>query len=133
MRRGGVVVEKKILVVVRDRETRELLAQTLANRAFQVFAASDGVSGLFQFGLIQPDLVVLDANGWETLRRMRALSEVPIIVLIEDDPETRIESLDQGADYFVTRPPSLQELEAKVRVLFRRTTSSVLAGLVALE
>lgn len=118
-----MLVDKKILVVVRDQETRELLAQTLTSRGFRAFMASDGVGGLFQLGLIQPDLVVLDANGWETLRRMRALSDVPIIVLIEDDPDTRIESLDQGADYFVTRPPSLLELEAKVRVLFRRTAS----------
>lgn len=126
-------MEKKILIVVRDRETRELLAQRLTHRAFLVAAASDGVGGLFQFGLVQPDLVVLDADGWETLRRLRALSDVPIIVLIEDDPDSRIESLDQGADYFVTRPPSLQELEAKVRALFRRTTSSMLAGAVTVK
>lgn len=110
---------KRILIVVCDRVTRELLVQTFAGRGFRIVAASDGVSGLFQFGLAQPDLVVLDADGWETLKRIRALSTVPIIVLIEDDPQARIESLDQGADFFVTKPPSLRELEAKVRVLFR--------------
>jgi DNA-binding response OmpR family regulator len=112
-------VEKRILIVVCDRVVRELLVQTFADRGFRIVAASDGVSGLFQFGLAQPDLVVLDADGWETLKRIRALSTVPIIVLIEDDPQARIESLDQGADFFVTKPPSLRELEAKVRVLFR--------------
>jgi DNA-binding response OmpR family regulator len=112
-------VEKRILIVVCDRVLRELLVQTFADRGFRIVAASDGVSGLFQFGLAQPDLVVLDADGWETLKRIRALSTVPIIVLIEDDPQARIESLDQGADFFVTKPPSLRELEAKVRVLFR--------------
>jgi DNA-binding response OmpR family regulator len=112
-------VEKRILIVVCDRVVRELLVQTFADRGFRIVAASDGVSGLFQFGLAQPDLVVLDTDGWETLKRIRALSTVPIIVLIEDDPQARIESLDQGADFFVTKPPSLRELEAKVRVLFR--------------
>ena len=113
-------MEKRILIVVCDRVTRELLAQTFAGRGFRIVVASDGVGGLFQFGLTQPDLVVIDTDGWETLKRIRALSTVPIIVLIEDDPQARIDSLDQGADYFVTKPPSLRELEAKVRVLFRR-------------
>jgi two-component system response regulator TctD len=77
---------------------------------------------LYQVGLVQPDLVVLDIKGWETLRRMRARSSVPIIVLIEDELGDRIESLNQGADYFVTKPPSLREVEAKARALLRRRT-----------
>lgn len=113
-------MERRVLVVVGDRDTRELLAQTFAGHGFRAPCASDVVSGLFQLGLVQPDLVVLDANGWETLRQIRALSNVPIIALIEDDPMARIESLDQGADYYVTKPPSLRELEAKARALFRR-------------
>jgi DNA-binding response OmpR family regulator len=112
-------VQKRILLVVGDRDTRELLAQGLSDHGFGTFMASDGVSGLFQFGLVQPDLVVLGVNGWETLRRIRALSGVPIIVLIEDDSKSRVESLNQGADYFVIKPPSLLEIDAKVRVLFR--------------
>jgi DNA-binding response OmpR family regulator len=75
---------------------------------------------LYQVGLVQPDLVVLDVKGWETLRRMRARSSVPIIVLVEDETGDRIESLNQGADYFVTKPPSLREVEAKARALLRR-------------
>ncbi len=114
-------MEKGILLVVRDRETRELLARTFDGRGFRAFTAFDGVSGLFQLGLVQPDLVVLELNGWETLQRIRALSDVPIIVLIEDDPKARVESLNLGADYFVTKPPCVPELLAKVRVLFRRT------------
>jgi len=113
-------VETRVLVVVGDRDTRELLAQAFAGHGFRALTASDGVSGLFQVGLVQPDLVVLDMNGWDTLRRMRNLSSVPIIVLVEDEPRARIESLDQGADYFVTKPPSLREVEAKARALLRR-------------
>ena len=110
---------KRMLIVARDRDTRELLARTFSSQGFQVVTASDGVSGLFQLGLAQPDLVVLDLNGWETLQRIRALSAVPIIVLIEDNPKTRIESLNRGADYFVTKPPCIKELDAKVRALLR--------------
>lgn len=113
-------MERRVLVVVGDRDTRELLAQTFAGHGFRALTASDGVSGLFQVGLVQPDLVVLDIHGWDTLRRIRNLSGVPIIVLVEDEPGARIESLDQGADYFVTKPPSLREVEAKARALLRR-------------
>jgi DNA-binding response OmpR family regulator len=114
------VVETRVLIVVGDRDTRELLAQTFAGHGFRAWNASDGVSGLFQVGLVQPDLVVLDINGWETLRRIRMVSSVPIIVLVKDEPAARIESLNQGADYFVIKPPSLRELEAKARALLRR-------------
>jgi DNA-binding response OmpR family regulator len=122
-RPGEVVVQKRVLVVVGDRDTRELLAQTFAGHGFRTLTASDGVSGLFQVGLVQPDLVVLDVNGWDTLRRMRNLSSVPIIVLVKDEPRARIESLNQGADYFVTKPPSLREVEAKARALLREHPS----------
>lgn len=113
-------MERRVLVVVGDRDTRELVAQAFAGHGFRTLTACDGVSGLFQVGLVQPDLVVLDLHGWDTLRRMRNLSSVPIIVLVEDEPKARIESLNQGADYFVTKPPSLREVEAKARALLRR-------------
>jgi DNA-binding response OmpR family regulator len=113
-------VEKRILFVMRDRAMREHLAQTFGDRGFRVFTASDGVSGLFQFGLRQPDLIVLDVGGWEILQRIRTLSDIPIIVFIEDTLEARIESLDRGADYFLVKPPSVSELDARVRALLRR-------------
>ena len=93
-------MEKRILFVVRDRAMREHLAQTFCGRGFRVITASDGVGGLFQFGLRQPHLVVLDVNGWETLQRIRTLSDIPVIVLVEDTPEARIECLDRGPTIF---------------------------------
>ena len=98
----------------------EHLAQAFRRRGFCVVAAWDGVAGLFQLGLCQPHLIVLDTNGWEVLQRIRRLSDIPVIVLVEDTPEAKIQSLDQGADFFVVKPPSLGELEARVRVLLRR-------------
>ena len=112
-------MEKSILIVVRDPDTRECLAREFLDRGFQARTSSDGIGGLFQLGLARPDLVILDLDCRETLRRMRAQSNVPIIVLIDDEPGARVESLNQGADYFVVKPPSLPELEAKVRALFR--------------
>jgi DNA-binding response OmpR family regulator len=99
---------------------RECLAQAFRRRGFCVVTASDAVAGLFQLGLCQPHLVVLDTQGWELLQRIRRLSDIPIIVLVEDTPEAKIESLDQGADFFVVKPPNVSELDARVRVLLRR-------------
>jgi DNA-binding response OmpR family regulator len=119
---------KRILIVAGERETRELLVRTLVKRGFWTVTACDEVSGLCQFGLIQPDLVILDAKDWETLKRIRTLSRVPIIVLVEDKHQERVESLDLGADYIVTKPPDVVELDAKVRALFRRAATTPLAG-----
>ena len=113
-------MEKRILFVVRDRTMREHLARTFCGRGFRVITASDGVGGLFQLGLRQPDLVVLDVNCWETLQRIRTLSDIPIIALVEDRPEARIECLDHGADFFLVKPPSVGELDARARALLRR-------------
>ena len=99
---------------------REYLAQAFRRRGFCVVTAADGVAGLFQLGLCQPHLVVLDIHGWEVLQRIRSLSDIPIIVLVDDTPEAKIESLDQGADFFVVKPPNVGELDARVRVLLRR-------------
>ena len=113
-------MERRILFVVRDRAVREHLAQAFRRRGFCVFTASDGVAGLFQLGLCQPHLIVLDTSGWEVLQRIRRLSGIPVIVLVDDTPEAKIQSLDQGADSFVVKPPSVGELDARVRVLLRR-------------
>lgn len=126
-------VETRILFVVRDRAMREHLAETFDGRGFRVITASDGVGGLFQFGLRQPDLIVLDVNGWDTLQRLRALSNIPIIMLVEDTPEARIESLDRGADYFLVKPPSVSELDARMRVLLRRCSSMLPVSAVLQE
>jgi DNA-binding response OmpR family regulator len=125
-------VEKRILVIVRDKALREQLAQTFCSQGFRVSTASDAVGGLFLLGLRQPHLIVLDVNGWETLQRIRTLSDTPIIALIEDSPEARVESLDRGADYFLVKPPSLSELDARARVLLRREFA-VRYGATALE
>jgi len=85
-----------------------------------VATATDAVAGLFQLGLCQPHLVVLDIPDWEALQRIRRLSDIPVIVLVEDTPEAKIASLDQGADFFVVKPPNVSELDARVRVLLRR-------------
>lgn len=111
-------MEKRILVVGNNPSVRDSLRQAFSGGGLRVFAASDGVEGLFQFGIVQPHIVILDTDESDTLRRLRALSAVPIIVLT--DEMSGPESIDLGADFFVARPPNLRELSAIVRAAVRR-------------
>jgi len=102
------------------------LAFAYCGNHYQVFSAPSGTSALLQFGIVQPDLILLDialteADGWETLRRLRDLSTVPVIVLSAvDEPAITIRSVEGGADYCMTGPWPIRELRARVRSLLRR-------------
>ena len=120
-----------ILVVSGESEVRDLLTGIFSSRGFRVCVVTDGISALFQIGLSQPDLVILDIgrpdrDTWQTLRRLRALSSVPIVVLGGADEATGINALYQGADYFVPRPINTRELDARVLALLRRSRGEVL-------
>ena len=113
-------MEKKVLIVGKNQDTCEILVRALSCEDLRVFVAADGVGGLFQFGMVQPQVVILDLDGWETLQRLRSLSSVPIIALTANDWEAGVESLDRGADYFVTKPLNVREVAAKVHASLRR-------------
>jgi DNA-binding response OmpR family regulator len=118
---------EKILIVGADGQTLAVLDKALPSMSYQILTASDGTQALFQFGLAQPDLVIVevppsDPAIWETLRRIRALSGIPIIALgIPDDTQTEVRSLDYGADHYLEKPFGVLELGARVRSLIRRT------------
>jgi DNA-binding response OmpR family regulator len=119
-------VDTKILIVTDDPVMQNLLVRALSGNGYRSFTAPDGGSAILQVGLTQPDLVILDVpwpgrDRWRTLRRIRELSSVPLIALVSvEDQEGGSESLDRGADAFLTKPFDLQELEARVRALLRR-------------
>ena len=123
----GDLVERKILIVDEDSPARFLLAQEFASHGFQVLATCDGTTALLQLGLSQPNAMIVstslpDKDGWETLRRARELSDVPIIALIpHDDEQASVNSLHHGADQSVIKPPSPREIYARVCALLRRT------------
>jgi DNA-binding response OmpR family regulator len=119
----------KILIVAHDQDMQDLLIHSLSHERFQILTASDGESALFLFGLALPDLIVLDImlprhEEWETLRRLRALSMVPIIVLA-DTEGALIRSLSWGADYSMDKPFSVRELQARVDALLRRAQGTI--------
>ena len=116
----------KILVIDDDRSLLRALRVGLHAEGHEVHVAVDGESGVAQTAIVAPDLVVLDmglpdVDGLEVCRRIRQWSDVPVIVLSATGTENlKIRALDGGADDYVTKPFSLPELEARIRVAMRR-------------
>jgi two-component system, OmpR family, KDP operon response regulator KdpE len=124
------VSDARVLVVDDDRSLLRALDIGLRARGYDVAVARDGESGVSAVALAQPDLVVLDMSlpdldGVEVCGRIRSFSDVPILVLSALGDESRkVQALDCGADDYVTKPFSMGELEARVRVLLRRSRAT---------
>ena len=118
----------RILVVDDEPQLTRVLRTGLTARGYDVRAAADGLSALDTFNEWHPDLVITDLgmpnmDGIELCRRLRAISQVPIIVLsAKGEEQTKVEALDTGADDFVTKPFGIDELLARVRASLRRAT-----------
>jgi two-component system KDP operon response regulator KdpE len=119
----------RILVVDDEPQLIRVLRTGLKSRGYDVCGASDGETGLEMFSEWHPDLVITDlampnVDGLEFCRRLRALSQVPIIVLsAKGEEKTKVEALDIGADDFVTKPFGIDELLARVRASLRRANA----------
>ncbi|TWE13358.1 response regulator [Rudaeicoccus suwonensis] len=118
----------KVLVVDDEPSLVRTLSINLRARDYQVEHAFDGRSALQSIAEDCPDVIVLDLglpdiDGVEVIRRVRATSEVPIIVLsARHDSDDKVEALDCGADDYVTKPFGMDELLARVRAAVRRHT-----------
>ena len=126
----------KILIVEDDAQITRVLRLELEHEGYTVDTASDGLAGL-EKALKEPDLVILDVmlpkmDGLEICTRVRAKSRVPIIMLTAKDriPD-RVSGLDLGADDYLTKPFSIEELLARVRARLRERhpKSNVLVAL----
>ena len=115
-----------ILVVDDDPGLQKLVRVNLEARGYQVSVASDGESGLRALAEAEPALVILDVvlpgiDGFETCRRVRAASGVPVIMLTaKDQEEDVVRGLEAGADDYVTKPFGVDVLVARVRAVLRR-------------
>ena len=118
----------RILVVDDEPQIARVLRTGLKTHGYDVRVAADGVSALETFTDWQPDLVVTDLampnlDGLELCRRLREVSQIPIIVLsVRGEEKTKVEALDAGADDYVTKPFGMDELLARVRAQLRRAT-----------
>jgi DNA-binding response OmpR family regulator len=116
----------KVLVVEDEAVINQAVADRLAAEGFEVRQAYDGTTGVAEAEAWSPDLVVLDVmlpgiDGHEVCRRVQAARPVPVIMLTARDDETDVlVGLGVGADDYLTKPFSMRELVARVRVLLRR-------------
>ncbi len=116
-----------ILVVDDEPSISEVVTLYLRRAGYQVRVAHDGTAALAELEAALPDLVVLDlmlpgVDGMEITRRLRAVGDTPIIMLTARREETdRILGLEMGADDYVVKPFSPQELVSRVRAVLRRT------------
>lgn len=118
--------KSKILVVEDDQAIRNLIATTLETQNYQYHTAATGAASLLEAVSCQPDLIILDLglpdmDGVEIIRKVRSWSNIPIIVVsARYEDWDKIEALDAGADDYLTKPFSVNELLARLRVSFRR-------------
>jgi len=117
----------RILVVEDEERIASFLQRGLTYEGYRVDLAGDGPTGLGLARENPPDLVVLDwmlpgMDGLEVCRRLRAGSQVPILILTaKDTVEDRVHGLDAGADDYVVKPFAFAELLARIRALLHRT------------
>ena len=118
--------KQRILIVDDERQITRVLSRGLTAKGYDVHVAADGEAALQTFSDWHPDLIVTDLsmpnmNGLELCRRLRAFSEVPIIVLsVKGEERAKVEALDAGADDYVTKPFGIDELLARIRAMLRR-------------
>jgi two-component system, OmpR family, KDP operon response regulator KdpE len=116
----------RILVIDDETQISRVLKTTLSSQGYEVKTATDGESGFDAAMDWNPDLIVTDVSmpgmsGIELCRAVRERSHVPIIVLsVRGEERSKIEALDAGADDYVTKPFSVNELLARVRANLRR-------------
>ena len=128
----------RILVLDDEPQITRVLRASLSSQGFDVRTANDPEEGLRLFAEWKPDLVITDLimpglSGVEVCRTIRSTSSTPVIVLsVRDHERSKIEALDCGADDYITKPFSIQELLARVRAHMRRaperTESAISAG-----
>ena len=116
-----------ILVVDDDQAVRDSLARSLHYSGWEVTTAGDGIEALARLSAMRPDAVIMDVmmprlDGLETTRSLRASgNDVPILVLTARDAVgDRVDGLDAGADDYMAKPFSFEELQARLRALTRR-------------
>ncbi|WP_457575975.1 response regulator transcription factor [Desulfomarina sp.] len=116
-----------ILIVEDDTNTSTLIATYLLREGFSILAAFDGEQALDKARVHRPGFVILDImlpkiDGWEICRRLREISDVPILILSAREEEMdRIFGLSIGADDYVVKPFSPRELVERVKAILRRT------------
>src|SRR5229473_1518599 len=122
--------QARILVVDDEPQLTRVLRRSLTTHGYDVRVAGDGEFALQTFrdwppALVITDLAMPNVDGLELCRLLRAVSEVPIIVLsVRGEEATKVEALDAGADDYITKPFGMDELLARIRATLRRAPAA---------
>ncbi|RZJ22387.1 MAG: response regulator [Acinetobacter sp.] len=120
-----------VLIIDDENQIRKFLDIALRAQGYKTLLAENGQKGLELLALQGADLVILDLglpdlDGYEVLSELRTWSHVPVIVLsVRANEEEKVKLLDAGANDYVTKPFSVQELMARIRVLLRQHQHSI--------
>ncbi|MCL4859282.1 MAG: response regulator [Caldilineaceae bacterium] len=115
----------QILVVDDEIQIRRFLKISLEARGYRVFETASGQDALEKAALVRPDLIILDLglpdmDGLTVLRQLREWTQTPVVILsVRDDDQGKVAALDAGADDYLTKPFSVEELMARLRVAQR--------------
>ena len=121
----------KILIIEDEKNISEIVAKYLEKEGYTTLIANDGIEGLALFRDSNPDLVISDVmmptiDGFEVLREIRLISDVPVIMLTAKQEEVdRLKGFENGADDYVTKPFSPKELVRRVMVMLKRTYKAI--------
>jgi DNA-binding response OmpR family regulator len=124
----------KVLLVEDDLALSDVVAFTLRRAGYEVTVAYDGLAALEAFESADPDMLLLDLNlprldGLGVCRRVRAVSEAPIIILsVRGEDEAVVRGLEMGADDYMVKPFSPTQLVARIRAVMRRSGVQALPG-----
>jgi two-component system KDP operon response regulator KdpE len=120
----------QILVIDDEVQIRRFLRISLEVNGYHVHEAVRGDEGLTKAAQLRPDLIILDMglpdmDGQDVLRRVREWTKTPVLILsVRDDDRTKVLALDAGADDYLTKPFSTDELMARIRVALRHAAPS---------
>jgi len=120
-----------VLVIEDEKDIARFIELELNAEGYDTEVAFDGVTGLSKFREVNPDLLILDLmlpvlDGLEVARRVRKTSNTPIVILTAKDAiSDKVEGLDAGADDYLIKPFSIEELLARVRAHLRRVNPAV--------
>lgn len=121
----------KILIIEDEKNISEIVEKYLQKEGYTTLIANDGIEGLALFRDSNPDLVISDImmptiDGFEVLREIRLISDVPVIMLTAKQEEVdRLKGFENGADDYVTKPFSPKELVRRVMVMLKRTYKAI--------
>ena len=121
-----MVTKRTILIIEDDPKIKALIAQALQSHGYGILEAANAQAGINTFFRDNPDIVLLDlglpdSNGIEVIRKIRAESQVPIIVVSARlDDRDKVLAFDEGADDYLTKPFSIDEFLARIRMHTRK-------------